>query len=226
MIDVFVSHSSQDQTLAKRLVDLFRSALTLRADQIRCTSVDGYRLPVGSDSDEQLRQEILGARAFVGILSPSSLASAYVLFELGARWGAGKQLAPVLAPATTPRDLRGPIAGLNSLRSDSSEQLHQLVQDLGSVLGIPPEAPQVYGPSVDSVLAIAHAAPRAARRAAPQGGFQELSNESKLCPKCSKQSWILAASERDRVFGDVGGVRRTYKCVSCGFSEPLLVVPE
>ena len=68
MIDVFISHSSQDMALAERVVDLLRSALNLRADGIRCTSVEGYRLPVGADSDEQLREELLGARAFVGIL--------------------------------------------------------------------------------------------------------------------------------------------------------------
>jgi hypothetical protein len=152
MIDVFISHSSQDQALAERVVDLLRSALNLRADVIRCTSVDGYRLPVGADSDEQLRDEVLGARAFVGILSSMGLASAYVLFELGARWGVKKHLAPLLAHGMTAHALRGPIAGLNALSCESAAQLHQLVQDLGTALKIRPEAPQVYQAKIDGVV--------------------------------------------------------------------------
>jgi hypothetical protein len=152
MVNVFISHSSEDQALAGRVVDLLRSALNLRADGIRCTSVDGYRLPVGADSDEQLREEILGARSFVGILSTFSLASAYVLFELGARWGVRKHLAPLLAPGMTAHALRGPIAGLNALSCESAAQLHQLVQDLGNILGIQPEPPQAYQAKVDAVM--------------------------------------------------------------------------
>jgi hypothetical protein len=152
MINVFISHSSQDQALAECIVDLLRSALNLPANTIRCTSVDGYRLPIGADTDEQLREEILSARAFVGILSSMSLASAYVLFELGARWGAGKSLAPLLAPGMTTRALRGPIAGLNALSCESAAQLHQFVHELGNVLGIQPEAPHVYQAKIDSVV--------------------------------------------------------------------------
>lgn len=152
MVDVFISHSSQDQALAERIVDLLRSALNLRADSIRCTSVDGYRLPVGADSEEQLREEALGAKAFVGILSSMSLGSAYVLFELGARWGVGKHLAPLLAPGMTAHALRGPVAGLNAMSCESVAQLHQLVQDLGKLLGIQPEAPQVYQAKIDAVV--------------------------------------------------------------------------
>lgn len=159
MIDVFISHASEDKLVAERVIDLLRAALNLRVDAIRCTSVDGYRLPVGADSDEQLREEILAARAFVGILSPMSLASAYVLFELGARWGAKKQLAPLLAPGMTTHALRGPVAGLNALSCESAAQLHQLVQDLGKLLDIEPEAPQTYQAKIDAVVYSSAAVP-------------------------------------------------------------------
>ncbi len=82
MIDVFISHSSQDCALAEQVVDLLRAALNLRSNAIRCTSVDGYRLAAGADSDAQIRAEVLGTKAFIGILSIAGLASAYVLFDL------------------------------------------------------------------------------------------------------------------------------------------------
>ncbi len=156
MVDVFVSHSSEDSLLAKQLVDLLRSSLNLRAQQIRCTSVDGYRLPAGADADEQLRKEALEARAFIGILSPFSLASAYVLFELGARWGAKRPLIPLLAPGVGYQSLRGPLTGLNALNCESAGQLHQLVSDVGKTLGIVAEPPAVYQNNIDTILYSGH----------------------------------------------------------------------
>jgi hypothetical protein len=120
--------------------------------QIRCTSVDGYRLPAGADTDEQLREEALAARAFIGILSSFSLASAYVLFELGARWGTKRHLIPVLAPGTGPQTLRGPLTGLNALSCESAAQLHQLVSEVGETLGIEAESPAVYQDTIDAIL--------------------------------------------------------------------------
>jgi len=153
---VFISHSSQDVQLAGQLVDLLRSALTLRADRVRCTSVDGYRLPAGVDSDEQLRDEALHSVVFIGILSPFSMASAYVLFELGARWGARKPIIPLLAPGMGPQALRGPLVGLNALSCDSAAQLHQLVADVSGTLQIEPEGAAVYQRHIDAIVYSAH----------------------------------------------------------------------
>lgn len=140
-IILFISHSSEDAALVALLVDLLTSALSLNASEIRCTSVDGYRLPIGVKTDEYLRQEIQDAQLFIGLISTSSLRSTYVLFELGARWGCGKHLAPLLAPASIPRILSSPLANLNALRCDNASQLHQLIHDLADELGISPGAP-------------------------------------------------------------------------------------
>jgi hypothetical protein len=155
-ISVFISHSSQDFQLAAQLVDLLRSALNLRADTVRCTSVDGYRLPAGADSDEQLRDEALNSIVFIGILSPFSMGSAYVLFELGARWGAKKPIIPLLAPGMGPQALRGPLVGLNAISGDNAAQLHQLVADVSRTLDIEPEGAAVYQRHVDAIIYSAH----------------------------------------------------------------------
>jgi DNA repair exonuclease SbcCD ATPase subunit len=50
--------------------------------------------------------------------------------------------------------------------------------------------------------------------------------EGDPCPKCKKNGWQLEKSVKDSVFGDLGGIRRTYVCSYCGFSEEELVTPK
>jgi hypothetical protein len=152
-IRLFVSHSSQDASFVRLLVGLLRSALQLPAQQIRCTSVDGFRLPGGANTNEQLRAEVYDAEAFIGVISAHSISSLYVAFELGARWGAGKQLIPLLAPGADVGLLGGPLSALNALRSDIRPQLQQLVADVGAVLAITPESPHAYDADVEAILA-------------------------------------------------------------------------
>jgi hypothetical protein len=64
-LDIFVSHSGADAGLARLLADLLRNALNLAPERIRCTSVDGYRLEVGANTNERLRIEVREARAFI-----------------------------------------------------------------------------------------------------------------------------------------------------------------
>lgn len=154
-LDLFISHSSKDVELADRLIKLIRAGLNLSARAIRCSSVDGYRLPGGAKTDDQLRSEVHDSKAFLGIISSVSLDSMYVTFELGARWGAGKHLLPVLAPGVSTTQLSGPLAGITALRADSAAQLHQLVQDLGRILELQPEPPASLLTHIDHVLALA-----------------------------------------------------------------------
>lgn len=151
-IRLFISHSSRDLKLATALIHLLRSSLNLPATAIRCTSVDGYRLPGGADTNVQLRREVHDAEAFVGIVSAEALQSLYVLFELGARWGAGRQLIPLLPAGTPGSMLGGPLAVLNALRADNRAQLLQLVNDVGATLAISPQPPAAYEDQIKAIL--------------------------------------------------------------------------
>lgn len=152
VIRIFISHGSEDVVVAASIVELLRAALNVPAAFIRCTSVDGYRLPGGADTDEQLRREVSEAEAFIGILSIGSLRSTYVLFELGARWGIQRHLLPLLTPGTPTSAIDGPLAGLNALRADNAAQLHQLVTEIGAVLSVPLQSTASYQRYVDAIV--------------------------------------------------------------------------
>jgi predicted RNA-binding Zn-ribbon protein involved in translation (DUF1610 family) len=47
--------------------------------------------------------------------------------------------------------------------------------------------------------------------------------EEEPCPKCNKRGWHIEDSKPDANFGVLGGIRRTYKCPFCGFSEERLI---
>ena len=152
MIKVFISHSSKDLPLVALLVDLLRSALNLASGEIRCTSLDGYGLPAGSKTDEQLRQELLDSPAFIALLSQASLHSTYVLFEIGARWGARKHIIPLLTPDLHVSDLTEPLSLFNALNSSSRPQLLQLVSNLAQHIGTTPDNPAVYDRHLQEIL--------------------------------------------------------------------------
>jgi len=141
---VFVSHSSADKQIAETFIDLLRAALPLSAKDIRCTSVDGYKLTAGTNSDEQLRQEVFEAQAFIALLSPTSIQSIYVIFELGARWGANRYLAPVMVAGLTPSAFKAPLSSIHAVMGTSEGDLYQLVETLSKQLDVVPENPAAY----------------------------------------------------------------------------------
>jgi hypothetical protein len=139
---IFISHSSEDSNTAAVLIELLRLALRLPASDIRCTSVAGYGLPVGVSIESVLRGDVGNADVFIGILSQSGLRSLYVLFELGARWGSGKSILPVLLKDISISDLRGPLANIHAVKLSDAATCHQLVTEVGRILRITPEPPE------------------------------------------------------------------------------------
>ena len=152
-IRLFISHSSKDSLFVQALIDLLRAALNLGSTQIRCTSIDGYRLPGGANTNEQLKQEVHHADAFIGVISPESINSIYVVFELGARWGANLPLIPLIAPGTNNDVLKGPLAGINALSANRS-QLYQLVYDLSQELKLELEPSASFERHIENIISI------------------------------------------------------------------------
>ena len=170
---IFISHSHADAELAAALIKMLRAALDLKQISIRCTSVPGYKLTAGELTDQILREEVLAVRVFLALVTPASLRSTYVLFELGARWGIGPYvddkgqkrplLLPVLAgvpPNTVPR----PLSNLHLLELTDENELLNLVSQIGDTLGRPLQKATEYSVELKEVakaaLARVSAVPR------------------------------------------------------------------
>jgi hypothetical protein len=143
-LQIFISHSEKDKKIAERLVTLIQSAFKLPVAAIRCTSVDGYMLPIGIPIEQRLQHEIFDARVFIALLTLNSLRSPWVLMELGARWGAKKQVFPLLYDVD-PRDAQmGPLAVFNSLNCRDEARLYQFIEELGKTLARKPDSASIY----------------------------------------------------------------------------------
>jgi hypothetical protein len=216
-VRLFISHASEDAPLAGELVGLVRSALNLEARDIRCTSVDGYRLPGGADTNQQLRREVYAADAFLGIVSDASMHSLYVLFELGARWGAERHLLPLLAPGTPAALLGGPLSNLNALRLDSAAQIHQLVGELGAQFGITLQPAAAYQVHIDRILSstpvsrisdgLQAGEAASAAKAGPRGETADLSSEARtlLAEAAKRDGTILVVETNQGLSISTGG---------------------
>lgn len=149
---VFISHSSIDTKVAEAFLDLLRSALDIQPEDIRCTSVSGYKLAAGIDINEQLRQEVFESVAFVALLSPASLKSTYVQFELGARWGAKKYLAPILISGIKSTQLSSPLSTIHSISGTSNSDVLQLLDSLREIVSVKMQKPHTFSKALSAFI--------------------------------------------------------------------------
>jgi hypothetical protein len=151
-LKIFISHSSADAQIAEALIKLFQRSLNIPSSQIRCTSVDGYRLPGGSNTTEALKKEVEESEVFVGLMTKTSIQSTYVLFEMGARWASSKKLMPVLAAGATPRVLKPPLSDYNALDCNNEAQIYQLLEDMSEALNMRLERANTYSDLIISLI--------------------------------------------------------------------------
>ena len=150
-MNIFISHSGKDANFSHALVKFLRVALRLSATQIRATSVEETQLGAGADIDESLRTEVCNSQVFIAVLSPNSLVSTYVLFELGARWGANKKMIPLLMPNVSPEQLAAPLNRLQAVKSDRVGLL-SIIQQIAETLSIKPESDATIEEEITAVL--------------------------------------------------------------------------
>ena len=133
---IFISHRHKDQAIALALTEVISTALEISQPEIRCTSVQPYRLPFGKNTGERLRDEIGRAQVVLGILSPDTSQSSYVMFELGAAWSQQIYTCPLLAQGAEYQHIPGPIFDLAPAKLWDTADCHQLLDNLEAEFGL------------------------------------------------------------------------------------------
>jgi TIR domain-containing protein len=126
-IRVFISHRATDQALAEALVDCLNAALVIPPRSLRCTSVTGYKLDVGDDGPDVLRENIRESALVVGLITDQTLDSAFVVMELGAAWALKKRTCPVLAPTVPFGSMPDAIRGTHAIRTTDVDGIGNLI---------------------------------------------------------------------------------------------------
>jgi hypothetical protein len=156
---IFVSHSSLDEDLVIAVTDLLKAAFRLPAKQILCTSVPGHKLAGGANTEQELLLTLRSMRLLIGVLTPTSLASSCVLFEIGAAWGLGRPLVSLVAKGLKMADLQEPLKSRNALDASEQADVQQFVEDISKLIGAETESPSSYFPYVERLVKVAKAVP-------------------------------------------------------------------
>lgn len=127
---LFISHRHRDEEIVSALVDVLRAAFVVAQSDIRCTSVRPYRLPVGERTPDRLRRELRSAEAVIGVITPDTAASSYVLFELGGAWAQNILTCTMLARGASIADIPDPIRDINPLSLEDERDCQQFLDDL------------------------------------------------------------------------------------------------
>ena len=134
-IRIFISHASADAPLVAAIASAVENVVGLSKSEIRCTSVPGYTLPAVTNFHDVLRDEVITCDIVLGVMSSASLASSFVLLELGARWGIARPMMlchknGFVFPSAAP------LATSNSKPLDNMIEVEALMTDIAAMLGL------------------------------------------------------------------------------------------
>ena len=108
-IKIFISHSSLDVEFVSDLVDLLED-IGIRKNQLFCSSVPGYGIPLGEDIYEYLRKEFQNYDLHViFVLSENYYNSVASMNEMGAAWVLQYKYTTILLPGFDFPQIKGAI---------------------------------------------------------------------------------------------------------------------
>lgn len=140
---VFISHSSDDAEYVKAIVDLLED-IGLEQNEIICTSVDIYKIPLGRNIYDYLAEQFQNYNLHVlFILSGNYYASAACLNEMGAAWVLKHRYDAILLPGMEFEDVKGCIdknqigMKLDSEEGELKRRLNELQKNIAEEFSKP-----------------------------------------------------------------------------------------
>lgn len=88
---IFISHSGKDAPVVEAFSDMIKHVLSLKEENLVCTSLLEQSIPNGIDYNDYLSIKINKADIVIILLSPNYHSSSYCIAELGATWALGKE---------------------------------------------------------------------------------------------------------------------------------------
>lgn len=139
---IFISHSSQDKEYVTCLVD-FLEDIGLKENQLFCSSVPGYGIPLDEDIYDYLKQQFQEHDLHVIlILSDNYYQSVACMNEMGAAWILQSKYTTILLPGFEFKEIKGAInprkigLKLDSDPIEVKEKLGQLKNVLSQEFGL------------------------------------------------------------------------------------------
>jgi hypothetical protein len=130
---VFISYRvDSDQSIAVAVKRLIKASLD--PSPAVFVSGDGGLRPSSIGFKPQLQEAIHAARAFIGIITPSSKDREWIFFEAGAAWGRRQLYAPLLIDAT-PKDLGSSIADYQATSAADKGAMQRLLESIADEIG-------------------------------------------------------------------------------------------
>ncbi|HHU53641.1 MAG TPA: hypothetical protein GXZ43_06165 [Clostridiaceae bacterium] len=129
---IFISHSSKDKKYVDLLVTLFVK-MGLSTDQVFCSSLPGYDIPIGSNIFDYLREQfLLYDLHVIFVHSINYYGSPVSLNEMGAAWALKTNYTSILLPDFTFDMMRGVVNNetvaikLDNNETEVKDKLNQL----------------------------------------------------------------------------------------------------
>lgn len=154
---VFISHAGLDVAVVTELILLLR-ALGLRKDQIFCTSVPGYKIPLGTKNYlDAIKNEILDGAVVIFLLSNNFYKSPMCLAEMGAAWVLDSDMIPMVIPPFSFKNAEGVIPFTQGMPVNDKYEVHALAKVLGEKFGFSVKPDAVWEADRDRILAAINA---------------------------------------------------------------------
>ena len=140
MTRIFISHSYLDEAIAYKLVNFLLAALSIKEEEIFCSSNPDQGLSYSSSSvTDKLKEQLIDSEAMIVLITADSLHSAWIPFEVGTFWTTDKPLIPILGTGLVHDDLPGPLRSLLSISIDDnywSDKVNNAINQLAERLEI------------------------------------------------------------------------------------------